>query len=512
MYHLIKCPLCDKVLENQNELTRHIREHNDDSKICCICGKELSSTNSLDRHMLIHSGERPYQCKICNVKFKTSGNCSRHMKSHQNQDNVVGSSSDNIEVKQISSPRKKRVKKLANLAENQSSNNAMSNLPVDNFLGNSLINSSSIDFLAILSDFISSQQQLKQSFTDSSSSQNNNILAALLNPIDQESENFTSKGLKRSLQDAFDEDSLSNNAHSKNLVDSLNVSSNSTSSTSQQDDLSSTNDTIDSSVNLVLIDPMIENSYELFEKPNLDVNFGCSICELIVKSAATLRRHQKIHKANGMVYKCENCTYRSVDKSSLNRHARKHNGERPFECSICKFMFTTKANCERHTKVHPEAVNKRSDEIVIVHKSNNTLPLIIHPSYEPTSDETYCRLCNRDFKVARSLRLHLKQMAKLSENGNQEMNPITRSVSMFELNNNQIENNQYSNVVTDEHQLSMSQSLNSNSFLALNQALDLSMKKENQATNEQTFEPNLDSALLMMKLNLLLSNFKDNQL
>lgn len=32
-------------------------------------------------------------------------------------------------------------------------------------------------------------------------------------------------------------------------------------------------------------------------------------------------------------------------------------GERPFVCLICLSAFTTKANCERHLKVHTDTLN-----------------------------------------------------------------------------------------------------------------------------------------------------------
>lgn len=32
--------------------------------------------------MLIHSGERPFKCKICNMAFTTNGNMHRHIRTH----------------------------------------------------------------------------------------------------------------------------------------------------------------------------------------------------------------------------------------------------------------------------------------------------------------------------------------------------------------------------------------------------------------------------------------------
>ncbi|GFT00348.1 ras-responsive element-binding protein 1 [Nephila pilipes] len=79
------CSSCNIVTESASALTAHMKEHSITNNLlhqCLICTKRLSSASSLDRHMLIHSGERPFNCKICGMSFTTNGNMHRHMRTH----------------------------------------------------------------------------------------------------------------------------------------------------------------------------------------------------------------------------------------------------------------------------------------------------------------------------------------------------------------------------------------------------------------------------------------------
>ncbi|XP_067091231.1 zinc finger protein ZFPM1 [Osmerus mordax] len=51
------------------------------------------------------------------------------------------------------------------------------------------------------------------------------------------------------------------------------------------------------------------------------------------------------------------CNKSCPSASSLEIHMRTHSGERPFICLVCLSAFTTKANCERHLKVHTDGLN-----------------------------------------------------------------------------------------------------------------------------------------------------------
>ncbi|XP_050396032.1 ras-responsive element-binding protein 1 isoform X2 [Patella vulgata] len=90
------CPMCQEHLSSNHDLTVHIRMHNAGNQMsqnntCTICNKILSSQSSLDRHMLVHSGERPFKCKICAMTFTTNGNMHRHSRIHQKNGTGVGS-------------------------------------------------------------------------------------------------------------------------------------------------------------------------------------------------------------------------------------------------------------------------------------------------------------------------------------------------------------------------------------------------------------------------------------
>lgn len=66
-----------------------VDEHGRSSKVfCCTfrdCVKSFKRYEHLKRHNLMHTGERPYACQICEKRFSRSDNLSQHIKIHSRE-------------------------------------------------------------------------------------------------------------------------------------------------------------------------------------------------------------------------------------------------------------------------------------------------------------------------------------------------------------------------------------------------------------------------------------------
>ncbi|KAM9191588.1 zinc finger protein ZFPM1 isoform 1-T1 [Dugong dugon] len=74
-------------------------------------------------------------------------------------------------------------------------------------------------------------------------------------------------------------------------------------------------------------------------------------------SVAATEEKPKETYPNERVCPFPQCRKSCPSASSLEIHMRSHSGERPFVCLICLSAFTTKANCERHLKVHTDTLS-----------------------------------------------------------------------------------------------------------------------------------------------------------
>ncbi|XP_021003749.2 zinc finger protein 845 [Parasteatoda tepidariorum] len=92
---IYQCEICDKVMSNRNNLSRHRALHNlpNSKKFTCeICNASFPLKAYLQRHSLSHSQERPYMCEKCGKTFKAKSGLSKHSLTHEPKDFQGGKS------------------------------------------------------------------------------------------------------------------------------------------------------------------------------------------------------------------------------------------------------------------------------------------------------------------------------------------------------------------------------------------------------------------------------------
>ncbi|KAM6907270.1 early growth response protein 1-like [Xenentodon cancila] len=82
------CPAdgCDRRFSRSDELTRHVRVHTGQKPFQCrICMRSFSRSDHLTTHIRTHTGEKPFACAECGRKFARSDERKRHTKIHLRQ-------------------------------------------------------------------------------------------------------------------------------------------------------------------------------------------------------------------------------------------------------------------------------------------------------------------------------------------------------------------------------------------------------------------------------------------
>jgi len=75
------CAICSKNFHRKYELKTHLSRHFGlNISLCPVCGKQFSHPSNLSRHMRIHTGNKPYKCKVpnCGKRFNQANSLHTH--------------------------------------------------------------------------------------------------------------------------------------------------------------------------------------------------------------------------------------------------------------------------------------------------------------------------------------------------------------------------------------------------------------------------------------------------
>lgn len=80
------CPQCGKAFKTQACLRSHRRVHNPTYMYCDMCGKTYTQKPELTKHIkFVHFQIRDHYCETCGASFGSKGHLSTHMLTHQYQ-------------------------------------------------------------------------------------------------------------------------------------------------------------------------------------------------------------------------------------------------------------------------------------------------------------------------------------------------------------------------------------------------------------------------------------------
>ena len=130
--------------------------------------------------------------------------------------------------------------------------------------------------------------------------------------------------------------------------------------------------------------------------------FSCSICGKGFTSGGNLYSHQLSHSEGK--HSCSFCGKKFTTRTCLEKHVRKHTGEKPFQCHICGKNFSQKNKLDAHAVVHSgeKPVECKICKQKFSHKTAMARHLRVHSGERPYS----CDVCDKSFFTRGELTTH----------------------------------------------------------------------------------------------------------
>ncbi|GAB1601358.1 uncharacterized protein LOC115217058 [Argonauta hians] len=395
-----------EMLNTNEELSRNTHK-------CQFCAKLFSSANNLRRHVRIHTGEKPFACRVCQRKFAQSSTRSKHEKTAHRE--LMSKLHPSRSLNSSSHP-------AALLSKSFQFNDRprlWRNCHKCDFCYKEFSSYKSLCFHKQTHGKKFPMRRTAVEVKDKLNIFNNSSV------IDTSSDQMT---LLPIISDSRTPDSVHPQYSCAKLIPEL--------SRGEHCSDNITNKCIESFPPGKIIPEKQETGLSLTvvnllkSKENSPQNTSNDSCSLKMSSDTKPKRnvYVKARRLHPRTHKCSYCNKLFSTRNNLQEHVRTHTGEKPFKCLICQRRFAQSSTCSKHMKTthrelgakarlsrlytYSSITDQSQDTTAAVSADNQPLkPRSMTPSYNnagPALEENVykCEYCGRNFLSYQCLCLH----------------------------------------------------------------------------------------------------------